>query len=56
MYKDNHMLAKDVTEIDFVINAALWLLEHTSDTPRKDPKPPVLVEEIPKEGSKPAEK
>ncbi|XP_031781597.1 acylamino-acid-releasing enzyme isoform X1 [Nasonia vitripennis] len=55
VYDDNHMLAKDFVEIDFVINAALWLLEHTSDTPIATSKPAVVAEEVPKPGSKKAE-
>lgn len=49
------MLAKDVVEVDFVINAALWLLEHTSDVPIATSKPAIVAEEVPKPGSKKAE-
>lgn len=47
------MLANDVVEIDFVINAALWLLEHVSDTPAASKKSAIIAEEVPKEGAKP---
>jgi hypothetical protein len=46
------MLAKDVVEIDFVINAALWLLKYISDIPQQDLKSVILAEEVPKEEEK----
>lgn len=48
VYHDNHMLADDVVEIDFVINAALWLLDNISDKPVKENKPKIIAQEVPK--------
>ncbi|XP_058788813.1 acylamino-acid-releasing enzyme-like [Phymastichus coffea] len=48
VYDDNHMLAKDVVEIDFVINAALWLLKYINNTSKELGKSAVMAEEVPK--------
>lgn len=52
LYEDNHSLASDLTEMDVIINIALWLLEHT---PEKIEPPPEIeatpepTEEVPEE-------
>ena len=44
------MLAKDAVEINFVINAALWLLEHMNDEPKQNMNQVIMAEEVPKNG------
>lgn len=51
VYEDHHVLTNDLVKLDFLINSALWLIEHSKITlkPLEELVPPLVPAEEPKE-------